>query len=77
MERRPDAEDRRINRVFLTRKGNQVLGRVSKIGLTLDSQVMRGISTTRQNLLAEALHDMKTNLISLDAVPGSKAQPRG
>jgi DNA-binding MarR family transcriptional regulator len=77
VERRPDADDRRINRVFLTRKGNQILERVSKIGLTLDAQVMRGVSMTRQNLLAEILLTMKTNLIALDAVPGSKAQARG
>jgi hypothetical protein len=63
--------------VFLTRKGNQILERVAKIGLTMDAKVMRGISAARQNLLADILHGMKTNLIGLDAVPGSKAQTRG
>jgi hypothetical protein len=59
--------------VFLTRKGNQILERVAKIGMTMDAKVMRGISVARQNLLADILHAMKTNLIALDAVPGSKA----
>jgi DNA-binding MarR family transcriptional regulator len=73
VERRPDADDRRINRVFLTRRGNQILERVARIGITLDAQVMRGISVARQNLLADMLHTMKTNLIALDTVPGSKS----
>ncbi len=77
VERRPDAADGRINRVFLTRKGTQILERVAKIGVTLDARVVRGISIARQNLLAEMLHTMKTNLIALDTVPGSKSQARG
>jgi DNA-binding MarR family transcriptional regulator len=76
VERRPDADDRRINRVFLTRKGHHILERVAKIGVNLDVRVMRGISIARQNLLADLLHTMKTNLIALDTVPGSKSQAR-
>jgi MarR family transcriptional regulator for hemolysin len=76
VERRPDADDRRTNRVFLTRKGNQLLERVAKIGTTMDAKIMRGISVARQDQLAEILHTMKINLIALDTVPGSKAQSR-
>ena len=72
VERRADAKDRRINRVFLTRKGSRILARVSKLGMTMDARVMRGISATRRQLLADLLHVMKTNLIALDAVPGSR-----
>ncbi|MGD0494292.1 MAG: MarR family transcriptional regulator [Steroidobacteraceae bacterium] len=77
VERRADADDRRTNRVFLTRKGNQMLERVAKIGMTMDAKIMRGISTARQNMLADILQTMKINLIALDAVPGSRAQARG
>ena len=77
VERRADAKDQRINRVFLTRRGSRILARVSKIGMTMDVRVMRGIPAARQQLLADLLHVMKTNLISLDAVPGSRAQARG
>ena len=77
VERRADAKDQRINRVFLTRRGSRILARVSRIGMTMDARVMRGISAARQQLLADVLHVMKTNLISLDAVPGSRAQTRG
>ncbi len=74
--RRPDAADARINRVFLTRKGNRMLARVAMIGASLDAQVLRGLSIARQNLLADILQVMKANLIALDAVPGSKDQGR-
>jgi DNA-binding MarR family transcriptional regulator len=74
VERRADAEDRRINRVFLTKKGEVLLDRMTHIGMDMNAKVMKGISLSRQHLLAETLHDMKVNLIGLDAVPGSKAK---
>lgn len=76
VKRRTDAADGRINRVFLTRKGIELLNRVSKVGVSLDAQVLRGISAARRDLLANALHAMKSNLIALDAVPGSKHHAR-
>jgi MarR family transcriptional regulator, transcriptional regulator for hemolysin len=74
VERKADESDRRINRVFLTRKGNQVLDRMAKIGMDMNAKVMRGISLERQHMLAVTLHDMKENLIALDTVPGSKSK---
>src|SRR5262249_42739743 len=71
VERRADAADRRINRVFPTRKGTAILERMGKIGMEMNSKVMRGISIKRQHDLAAALHDMKVNLIALNAVPPS------
>ena len=74
VERKADESDRRINRVFLTRKGNQVLDRMAKIGMDMNAKVMRGISLERQHMLALTLHEMKENLIALDTVPGSKGK---
>ncbi|HEX4151941.1 MAG TPA: MarR family transcriptional regulator [Steroidobacteraceae bacterium] len=76
VKRRPDGTDGRVNRVYLTRKGGDVLSRVGKIGVGLDAQVMRGISSANRDLLTDALHAMKSNLIALDAVPGSKNHSR-
>lgn len=76
VQRRADANDQRINRLFVTRKGSQILARVSKTGMSMDTQVMRGIPAARQKLLADVLSIMKANLIALNAVPGSKAQTR-
>jgi DNA-binding MarR family transcriptional regulator len=77
VERRADADDRRINRVFLTRKGNTVLDQMAKIGMDMNAKVMKGISLTRQHLLARILHHMKENLVGLDTVPGAKAKRNG
>ena len=76
VKRRSDGLDGRINRVFLTRKGTAVLNRVGKIGVNLDAQVMRGISIAHRDMLASILNAMKSNLIALDAVPGSKNHAR-
>ena len=72
VERRADANDRRVNRVHLTRKGNAILDRMTHIGVDMNGKVMKGISLKTQHLLAEALHQMKANLIALDTVPGSR-----
>jgi DNA-binding MarR family transcriptional regulator len=72
VERRADPHDRRINCVYLTRKGNEVLEKMAKIGMDMNGKVMKGISLKRQHELAQTLHEMKDNLISLDTVPGSK-----
>jgi MarR family transcriptional regulator, transcriptional regulator for hemolysin len=74
VERRADSGDRRINRVFLTRKGQTVLDKMAKIGMDMNAKVMKGISLKRQHMLADMLHDMKSNLIALDTVPGTKAK---
>jgi len=74
VERRADLNDRRINRVFLTRKGNAILEKMVKIGMEMNAKVMRGISLERQHAIAETLHDIKANLMALDAVPSSKTK---
>jgi MarR family transcriptional regulator, transcriptional regulator for hemolysin len=74
VERRADANDRRVNRVFLTRKGNGILDKMTHIGMDMNSKVMKGISLKTQHLIADALHQMKANLIELDTVPGSKVR---
>ena len=76
VERRADENDRRINRVFCTQKGNHVLDRMAKIGMDMNAKIMRGISLQRQHMLTVTLHEMKENLIALDTVPGSKPKSR-
>jgi MarR family transcriptional regulator, transcriptional regulator for hemolysin len=74
VERRADDNDRRVNRVYLTRKGEAILDRMSHIGMDMNAKVMKGISLERQHMLAAALHEMKVNLIAMDTVPGSKVK---
>jgi MarR family transcriptional regulator, transcriptional regulator for hemolysin len=70
--RRADPSDRRVNRIYLTSKGNSVLSKMVQIGKETNSKVMRGITLECQHMLAEMLHEMKANLIALNTVPGSK-----
>jgi len=72
VERRPDPADRRVNNVHLTPKGNAVLAKMRRVGMEMNSKVMKGISLQQQHDLAAALHTMKANLIAMDVVPGAK-----
>jgi MarR family transcriptional regulator for hemolysin len=72
VERRSDPQDRRVNKVHLTPKGNAVLEKMQKIGMEMNAKVMSGISLPRQHQLADMLHAMKANLVAMDVVPGSK-----
>jgi DNA-binding MarR family transcriptional regulator len=76
IERRADPEDRRVNRLFLRNKGHGILERMNSIALEMNAKVMRGISLQRQHALAEALHDMKVNLIALDALPVARSRSK-
>ena len=76
VERRTDTSDRRINRVFLTRKGGAVLEQTAILGMNMDAKVMKGVSLMHQHMLAKMLYTMKSNLIAMDAVPGAKANRR-
>ena len=77
VERRTDSKDQRINRVFLTRRGSRILARVSKIGMTMDARVMRGIPAARQQLLADvpARHEDESDLARRG--PGFKSPGSG
>lgn len=72
VERRSDPQDRRINRVHMTAKGNGILERMQKVGREMNTKVMSGISLEQQHHLAEMLHMMKVNLVAMDVVPGAK-----
>ena len=81
VERRADPSDRRINRVYLTRKGHAGLDGMVKVAMAMNAKVMHGISAEHQTLLADILQKMKTNLLALEeseAPPGrtrSRRQP--
>jgi len=76
VHRRPDQGDRRINRVHLTRKGDAILAKMTRISMEMNAKVMKGIGLQQQHILANALHAMKVNLIGLDTVPGSRIKRR-
>lgn len=71
VERRADARDRRVNRVFLTNKGTDILEKMQKIDVEMNAEIMSGISLEQQHQLVEMLRVMKSNLVAMDAVPGT------
>jgi MarR family transcriptional regulator, transcriptional regulator for hemolysin len=62
VERRTDAEDRRIRRVFITAKGYDVIEQMQSIGRELNKIIMKDITLDQIHLAEEVLHDMKVNL---------------
>ncbi len=62
VERRPDAEDRRIRRVFITAKGYDVIEQMQSIGRQLNTVIMNGIPIERIHEAEDVLHAMKVNL---------------
>jgi DNA-binding MarR family transcriptional regulator len=77
VQRHADPQDRRVNRVYLTRKGKAMLDRMAHVGLEMNGKIMKGVSLERQHLLAELLLVMKKNLIAMDVVPGSNERRKG
>ena len=62
VERRPDKNDRRIRRVFITQRGFDVIEQMQSIGRDLNKVIMKNISLDQIHAAEEVLHDMKVNL---------------
>lgn len=62
VERRTDAKDRRIRRVFITQKGFDVIEQMQLIGRELNTLIMKDITLDKIHLAEEVLHEMKVNL---------------
>jgi DNA-binding MarR family transcriptional regulator len=77
VKRTADLEDRRVNRIYLTHKGQGVLEKMAHVGMEMNTKIMKGIALKQQHLLAELLRIMKMNLIAMDVVPGSVDRRRG
>jgi MarR family transcriptional regulator, transcriptional regulator for hemolysin len=77
VKRQSDSEDRRVNRVHLTPKGQSVLDKMAHVGMEMNAKVMKGIPLETQHLLADLLATMKKNLIAMDVVPGSTERRAG
>lgn len=60
--RRPDPDDARISRVFLTDKGRELEQPINKICEELDARLIKGFSLAEQMLLRRMLLQMHDNL---------------
>ncbi len=69
VERRPDPEDQRISRVYLTDAGRAIEPRVKQVWHTLESETFDGFTSDERILLRGFLLQVRENLVR---VTGSK-----
>jgi MarR family transcriptional regulator, transcriptional regulator for hemolysin len=62
IERRPDPEDRRAKRLFLTPAARPLLARLSELGEDLMATALRGLPPADEDALVAALSTVKENL---------------
>jgi DNA-binding MarR family transcriptional regulator len=62
IERRPDPEDARISRVYLTERGRALERPVLEVWKQLEAQTVAGLSATEQALLRRLLMQVSANL---------------
>ncbi len=59
-----DEEDRRIKRIFLTPKGQRLVGRLREASMYFNQRVLEGVSDADLDVTAQVLRKLKKNLIN-------------
>lgn len=62
IQRREDLEDGRISRVFLTEKGRNLQGEVTRIWQDVEQQMMHSVNEVEKIVLTRLLTQMRDNL---------------
>jgi DNA-binding MarR family transcriptional regulator len=62
LERRPDAEDQRVSRVYLTDAGREIRGSVERVWTELEEQTIEGFSDEERDVLERLLERVYENL---------------
>jgi MarR family transcriptional regulator for hemolysin len=65
VERRPDAIDRRVKRVFLTKKGSGLIKRIRESVSKAEADILVGIDRKELHAMVSALRAMKRNLLEI------------
>ena len=65
VERRPDPADRRVNRIYLTDRGERVFAAILPISLDTVTDALSDLSPTERDLLITLLSNVKSTLQSL------------
>lgn len=64
VERRADKNDRRVNRVFVTTAGSEILPMIREQAGQLLPQITAGLNEAEFNILIKALQTIKKNLLA-------------
>lgn len=65
VERRADAKDRRVKRVFLTKKAHKLIEDIGPITDSFNERILEGIPRKDLEVTSRTLYAMKKNLIAL------------
>lgn len=72
VERRADASDRRVKRVYLTTRGTQVIQEMRVMSHEVSERILEGLDLPARRVLAEQLALVKANLLALREETGSR-----
>lgn len=67
LERRPDAADRRINRIYLTKLGRKIHGQIGPIAEAMVEEELSGLSKKERDQLTDLLLNVKQRLQDMAA----------
>lgn len=65
VERRPDADDRRVKRIFLTAAGRRVVNKMRKISGPTNAEILAGIDPDEVRAAARTLRRIKENMVRM------------
>lgn len=76
VQRRPDAEDRRIRALHLTKTGEKVLGRAGQVAIEHELRLCSGLEPDEREQLIDLLQKLQQHHVSLPGVhPGLGKAP--
>ena len=75
IERRLDANDRRVRLLYLTALGRQILGKMQALGMETKAEAVSGLTATEQDALIDTLMKIKGNLSAREAVSHGRQVP--
>ena len=67
IERRLDANDRRVRLLYLTELGREILGKMQAMGLETKAEAVSGLSAAEQDALIDTLTRIKASLSAREA----------
>lgn len=65
IERRPDANDRRVKRIYLTSKGTQIISEMRSRSHEMSERILEGLDTEARHALVAMLALVKKNLLAI------------
>ncbi len=66
VERRPDENDQRVSRVYLTEAGYEIRGQVRQVWMDFEAQVFQGFDQDELVVLRRSFEQIQSNLMQLD-----------